>query len=468
MAIALTILGVIGLLLIALTVKKLLYICQPNEVLIFSGGTSRHDSRGEVPYKPIKGGRKVRIPLFEVVDRMVLTNMAINVAVSGAFSKGGIPLNVDGVANVKIAGEEPLLGNAVERLLGKPRHEIINIAKETLEGNLRGVLAKLTPEEVNADKLAFAQQLMNEADDDLNVLGLVLDTLKIQNVSDGVGYLDSIGRISGAEVRKKATIVEAEAQADATVKDAQNRQRTELVRIDATIRTLMAQCERDVTDAKTQQAALVAEANGQIGAAVVQAKAELEVQRARIEQVRRQLEADIITPASAQMLARSQQAQGEAATIVEEGKATAEVLKRITTAWKQAGPNAREVFLMQKLQTMVGTLTRTVEGVKVDKVTVLPRSAHGNGNGGGDIAARVIGANEQIKAALGVDVVGAVSAKLSGNGAQPSAAAPSAPRAPSAPAAAPKRQTQPRQQARRPQRAAPQAPQSDSVFIEAE
>ncbi|MCA9223274.1 MAG: flotillin family protein, partial [Planctomycetales bacterium] len=188
MILTMAVLGVVGLLAIALTVKKLLYICQPNEVLIFSGGSRRVADGRRVRYKAIKGGRKIKIPLFEVVDRMDLTNMAISVAVHGAFSKGGIPLNVDGVANVKIAGTEPALGNAVERLLGKGRAEIIAIAKETLEGNLRGVLATLTPEEVNADKLAFAQRLMDEADHDLTRLGIELDTLKIQNVSDGVGY----------------------------------------------------------------------------------------------------------------------------------------------------------------------------------------------------------------------------------------------------------------------------------------
>ena len=37
----------------------------------------------------------------------------------------------------------------MERFLEKGMPEIHQIAKETLEGNLRGVLATLTPEEVN-------------------------------------------------------------------------------------------------------------------------------------------------------------------------------------------------------------------------------------------------------------------------------------------------------------------------------
>ena len=77
----------------------------------------------------IEGGRGWRVPLIERVDRLDLTNMIIEVEVHGAYSKGGIPLNVHGVANVKLPGEEPLLNNAIERFLGKPRADLMEIAK---------------------------------------------------------------------------------------------------------------------------------------------------------------------------------------------------------------------------------------------------------------------------------------------------------------------------------------------------
>jgi flotillin len=406
MGMALIGIAVVALLAIIILVKKMLYICQPNQVLIFSG-THRRVGRRTVGYKVIHGGRKLKLPLIEKVDRIDLTNMAINVAVRGAFSHGGIPLNVEGVANLKVAGEEPILGNAVERLLGKRREEIMAIAKETLEGNLRGVLAKLTPEQVNEDKLAFAKQLMDEADNDLNRLGLVLDTLKIQNVSDDVGYLDCIGRIKGAEIRRDATIAEANSQAASVVKDASNVRETEVVRIDAAIRTLEADIKRKIADAQTQRAARVAEEKGAVLAKVAQAQAEVEVQRARIEQTKRQLEADVLEPARAQMDAAINEARGAAAKIIEDGRATAQTLGRITEAWKQAGEGARDVFLMNKLQTLVDTMTRTVESVKIDKVTVL-----GVGQAGDGLAPKVISAAEQIKATLGVDILGALQQRL--------------------------------------------------------
>ena len=70
-------------------------------------------------------------------------------------------------------------------------------------------------EQVNQDKEAFAGKLTEEAEHDLNKLGLVLDTLKIQNVSDEVGYLDAMGRQRSAAIRRDALKAEAVAQATA-------------------------------------------------------------------------------------------------------------------------------------------------------------------------------------------------------------------------------------------------------------
>ena len=79
------------------------------------------------------------------------------------------------------------------------------------KGGLRAV-ATLTPEQVNQDKEAFAGKLTEEAEHDLNRIGLVLDTLKIQNVSDDVGYLNAIGRMRSAHIRRDAAIAEDLAQ----------------------------------------------------------------------------------------------------------------------------------------------------------------------------------------------------------------------------------------------------------------
>ena len=62
----------------------------------------------------------------------------------------------------------------------RQRRKLFRIAQETLEGNLRGVLSQLTPEEVNENKTLFAERLLEEAEVDLSRLGLTLDTLKLK------------------------------------------------------------------------------------------------------------------------------------------------------------------------------------------------------------------------------------------------------------------------------------------------
>ena len=172
-------------------------------------------------------------------------------------SKGGIPLKVEAIANIKIDSSEPTFGNAVERFLGKRREEIHEIAKDTLEGNLRGVLATLTPEEVNEDRLKFASSLIEEADSDLKALGLQLDTLKIQNVSDEAGYLDSIGRRKTAEVLAQARTAEASRKSEAEQSEANAERMAEIAKASAKQEIEGARIEADrsilVTKARAQQ-----------------------------------------------------------------------------------------------------------------------------------------------------------------------------------------------------------------------
>jgi flotillin len=238
----------------------------------------------------VRGGRGLRIPLLEVVDRLDLTNMSVEVSVRGAYSRDGVPLNVQGVANVKIDGATPGLDHAVERLLGKTREEVVRIARETLEGNLRGVLAKLTPEQVNQDKDRFAEELIEEAESDLGRLGLLLDTLKIQTVADDVGYLDSIGRKQTADLISRSRIAEAERQSEASVQAAEYQRRTRIAQVDAAIQVAKAEADKRIVKATTSRPAEVARVRAGIEAQIARAEAELRVQAARIEQVRLQLQ----------------------------------------------------------------------------------------------------------------------------------------------------------------------------------
>ena len=384
------VIGITGVLI----AKKLVYIAAPNEVLVFSG---RHKVGGQLGYRTIKGGRGYRVPLIETVDRIDLTNMIIDVAVRNAYAKGGIPLTVQGVANIKVAGHQPLLGNAIERFMGMERRTIIKIAKDTLEGNLRGVLSQLTPEQVNDDKLRFAEKLLEEAEHDLSKLGLVLDTMKIQHVEDDVGYLDSIGRQRTAEVIKQARVAEANAKAQSTQQDATNNQDARIRDIQAEMKILEANTSKRVRDAETAREAMIAAQIGEVPALIAEAREDIKVQQARVEQVQRQLQADQIAPAEANLSQLQAEAKGRAAKIVEDGRATVAVLDEMIKTWKSGGDSARDIFLMQKLQGVMGSLVDTIDDVHIDRLTVLPGDKTST-------AQRAVTMVEELKAGVGVDV----------------------------------------------------------------
>ena len=379
-------------------IRNLYYICQPSEVLIFAG--SRHsvgDSQKKVGYRLVKGGSSVRVPLLEQAFRMDLSNMIIELKVNNAYSKGGIPLTVESVANIKVAGEEPTIHNAIERLLGKSRQEIEKLAQETLEGNLRGVLASLTPEQVNEDKIAFAKNLLEEAEDDLEKLGLVLDTLKIQNISDEVEYLYSIGRKQQAELVRDSRIAEAKSQAESIIQDAENQRNTALKKIEAEIEIAHADAEKRIQDAITKREAVVAEAEAEIGAKVARTKAEVAVQHEQIKQVKQRLQADVVAPAEAECKQAIARAKGNAAAIVEPGKAQAEGIRKLAESWKAAGANARDVFLYQKLEELLKIIVSTVTEVDVDNVTVINAQSGSN-------ATKMAAFFEELKQTAGIDI----------------------------------------------------------------
>lgn len=381
---------------IGLSIKNIIVICQPSEVVIFSGPKKQKGAR--VGYRAVRGGRGIRIPLLELVDRLDLTNMSVDVAVRGAYTKEGVPINVRGVANVKVDGDAPGLDNAVERLLGKSREEITTLARDTLEGNLRGVLARLSPEQVNQDKESFARELMEEAEADLGRLGLLLDTLKIQTVADEVGYLDSIGRKQTALLISRSRIAEAERRSESDIQEAENRHQTRIAQIAASMEIAKAEADKRIVDAKTLRPAEVAKVRANIEAQIARAEAELEVQKARIEEVKVKLEADILAPARAYREEAESKALASVAPIRETGLATAKGLRELAKQWADAGDAAKEIFLLEKLRALIGVMVGTVSHAEIDQLTMI-----GGGEGKGQLAGQMTSIVEQLKAS-GIDI----------------------------------------------------------------
>jgi len=401
----------LAIIFVIMIVKSLIVICPPNRVAVISGRQRVLTDGRTVGYRILKGGRTLRIPLLEKVSWMDLNTIPLDVSVTNAFSRGAIPLNVQGIANVKVSSTEGLLENAAERFLDFPSAHIGQIAKETLEANLRGVLATLSPEEVNEDRLKFSQVLIDEADDDMKTLGLSLDVLKIQNVTDDVLYLESIGRKLTAEVIRDAKVAEANRKSESQQAEAKSRQLAEIGQVQADKAIVEQQNELRVRTAELDALGRAKEEQAKVAGDTARAVAEQELQAERIELEKRKLEANVVTPARADLEAQQLNAQGEAASILENGRAQVEVVKWFTEQYKVAGDDGQRIYVLNMLPDLIDKIVSVVKDVTIERVAVVDSGGSDSGAIPGflsQLPATVVGLTEQIGALTGVDILGAM------------------------------------------------------------
>jgi flotillin len=389
-----------------MTVRSLIVIVPPNRAAVLTGRTRQLSSGEHIGYRSVIGGRTLRMPIIESVQHVSLETFSIEISVANAFSKGNIPLNIEAIAAVKIASQPAtVFNNAVERLLGKTEGEITHLAKDTLMGNLRGVLATLTPEEVNEDRLGFARALSEDAGEDLAALGFHLDVLKIQNVSDERGYLEAIGRKRAAEAVRDAEIAEADAASQTRQRQANARQDAEIKEAEANVRIAEAQNQLRVRKAELDREAQIVERTAVVKAQESEVEAQKALESRRVEREKLRLQADIVEPANAERLAAKARAEGEAAPILEQGRASAQVLQMLYDQVKTGGEQALAVFLAEKLPQLLGTAVQAVQGVDIDRVVVLDGgSGTGVGNAVNQRVQGALGTVEAVSAAVGVDI----------------------------------------------------------------
>ncbi|AFZ42685.1 band 7 protein [Halothece sp. PCC 7418] len=346
-------------------------ICDPNKILIISGRKYKRQDGQELGYKVIYGGRAFRIPILEQVETMDLTTLPIPIEVTNAYAKGGTPLNIQAIANVKISGDWSLVGNAIERFLGRDRGEISRVARETLEGNLRGVVATLTPEQLNEDRLEFAARIANDVSGDLAKLGLQLDTLKIQSVSDEVDYLNSIGRRQIATIVRDAEIAESNAVAEAEQIEADCDRQAEVAETET--RTAVQEKENELRriKAEVEKEARVEEERTTAAAKEAKARAQQELQAVRAQLEKARLEVDEILPAQAKQKADELQAKGNAAKLAEDTKASAEVNEMLAQIWQDTGVDASELFLVQQMDMILKQAAKVPHRLHLGEVTVI-------------------------------------------------------------------------------------------------
>ena len=419
----------------------------PSTVAIFYGRkhtfTDEKGNRATVGFRVVRGGAALRVPLLEQVAYLSLNIMSIPLRIQRAYTQEGVAVTVEAVANVKIASDDMSLRGAAERFLGMSPEQIKGVIFQTLEGHLRAILGTLTVEEINADRQAFAQKMTDEAALDLKKMGVNIDILTIQQVSDEQGYLDALGKKRTAEVKRDAVIGEAQATRDAMIKSAMADQEGKTKRYEADV--AIAQSLRDKESRQAEFDAAVkgkqaeAEQSGPLATAIARQK--VTEQETRIDQVRKQqevlvqaqeaarreqeLQATVVKPAEAQRQAAILLAEGEkqatvtraeakqkelefegageaskierigraeAAKVLAVGEAEAEVIKKKllaeaeglqskAEAWKNFNEAAVLNMVVEKMPELARAFATQLAGI--DKINIIEMgNGHGSGSGG--------------------------------------------------------------------------------------
>ncbi|MFH1516089.1 MAG: SPFH domain-containing protein [bacterium] len=419
--------------------------CGPNEVLVVSGGFHRRmtmDASGlesRKGFRIVKGGATFIFPFIQKVDRLSLEIITLDVRTPEVYTIKGVPVLVDGIAQIKIKGDDVSINTAAEQFLSMGITQIQKIALQTVEGHLRAILGTLTVEEIYSQRDIFASKVQEIATQDLMNMGLTIISFTIRDIRDNEGYLDALGKPRTAQVKRDAIIGQAEADRDSVQRSAEAKKEGELVRFAA--ETNIAEAERDYQmrvaeytadvnqkkavadlayDLQKYETAQAVKAQ-EIQVNVIEKQKQIEVQAKEIERRQKELTATIEKPAEAEKfrintLADAERyqlkttaegaadsvklrgfaeadvvraaGQGEAdankavgladADVIKaQGLATAEAMQKKADAWRNYNEAAVIQMFIDKLPEIARAISEPLS--KTDRIVII----NSGGNGGG-------------------------------------------------------------------------------------
>jgi len=277
----------------------------------------------------VTGGGRIRKPVIESVQFLDLTEISLpQILVKNMPNVDGVLVTVEAVANIRFKDDAQSLLAAGARFLGMSQEQVQNVARETLESNLRGVVGTLTVDQLIKDRDAFRQKVLGEAGEDLARLGMQIDVFNPQSITDEQGYIEALGKKRTAEVKRDASIGEAQALAEAKKKatDAEREaevvaQENERLEAEAQKNTLVA---KQIYQAEIARESAVTEQAGPLSTAVQKQKvivaevkideersrSQISVEEQNILRERKSQEAIIVVPAKAKADAQVKEAEG--------------------------------------------------------------------------------------------------------------------------------------------------------------
>ncbi|MDO5683692.1 MAG: SPFH domain-containing protein [Propionibacteriaceae bacterium] len=301
------ILGIIGIIavvvLVALLILNRYKVAGPNEAYIVTGRKGkevRNPETGEIStdlsgQKVVMGGGVFVMPFVQRLHILDLSSRRIMIQIRGAVSGQGVKLNLDGVAIVKVGGNEDSIRAAAQRFLTQ-QDEIETFTQETLAGSLRSIVGGLSVEQIIRDRAAFAQSVADESESSLTGQGLVLDTFQIQDITDDGTYLSDLGRPESAKVGRLAAIAEANARQEAEQARIVAEQEIAIAERALALKNAEIKAETDAAQAQAAAAGPLAQADRD--QAILAEQEKVAVRQAALKE--RQLDTEVRKPADAE------------------------------------------------------------------------------------------------------------------------------------------------------------------------
>ncbi|MFB7662792.1 SPFH domain-containing protein [Kitasatospora sp. NPDC056138] len=287
--------GAVVALVVIVTVFKLMWrVAEPNEALVISGSRHRAEGVGEsMGFRIVTGRGTLVTPGVQVVRRLSLDLNEADLDVECVTSQG-IPVHVKGVVIFKVGDDAVSIANAARRFLDQQKlmgQRVHNV----FAGHLRSIVGGLTVEDMIRDRERLTGETRAASGSEMEKLGLIIDSLQIQEILDPTGYITNLAAPHAAAVQRDARIAAAAADRAATEAEQEAFARKAEATRNSGIQQAGYQAEMDTAAARALQAGPLAQAAARQEVVVQETKvAELEAHRKE-----QQLQADVRKPADA-------------------------------------------------------------------------------------------------------------------------------------------------------------------------
>jgi uncharacterized membrane protein YqiK len=328
-ALVILVVALAAVLLAAFLVVKLMWrVAEPNEALIVSGLGARDDGADPASpglgFKIVVGKGALVIPGLQTVRALGLAAHKADLMVHCVTTQG-LPVQVRGVVVYKVGDNYSEIANAARRFLDREVDMDKNV-HEVFAGHLRSIVGTLTVEEIIRDREKLASETRASSANEMQKLGLIIDSLQIQEVEDPTGYIENLAKPYQAAVAAAARIAEAERGREATEKEQAAAAIAAKAVSDSEIEQARVRGLADTEKERAAQAGPLAQAEAR-KAVVVQETQVADLEAAREE---KRLQTAVVKPAQAQRDAEVAAAEGERQTI--ELRARAEATRVETEA----------------------------------------------------------------------------------------------------------------------------------------